>query len=101
MIHYSCDRCGRKIDPSQEVRYEIKIAIEAVIEPAADSACESERDHLEEIHESLESLDFDAADPSTDLPQRQRYDLCTQCYRRYRSDPLGAEFALHVGFSAN
>ena len=32
MIHYSCDRCGRAIDPKEELRYVVRVEVEAVTE---------------------------------------------------------------------
>ena len=28
MIHYSCDRCGRPIDPSEDLRYVVRLEID-------------------------------------------------------------------------
>lgn len=100
MIHYSCDRCGRKIDPAQEMRYEVKIEVEPVLEVCEEDEREADRDHLSEIHESLDGLDFDdefAMEPR----QRLRFDLCPHCFRRYQADPLGADSMPHFGFSHN
>ena len=63
MIHYSCDRCGRPIDPHDELRYVVRLEIEAVMEPLDGDVLEDDdRDHLMELHEILERAD-DAANP--------------------------------------
>lgn len=102
MIHYSCDRCRRMIDPAQEVRYSVKIDIQMVVEAIETEEADDDRDHLAEVHQMLESLDLD--DPDFDLEDEQQkltYDLCPRCYRKYVRDPLGVDSTLHVGFSHN
>lgn len=101
MIHYCCDRCKRRIDPTQEVRYEVKVNIEPVIEPSEPHACEGDRDHLAELHESLEQLEFDDFEFADELQQDLKFDLCPQCFGQYARDPLGVEHSLHLSFSHN
>ena len=33
MIHFSCDRCKRMIDPEDELRYVVKLEVSAAMEP--------------------------------------------------------------------
>ena len=33
MIHFSCDRCQRTIDSEDELRYVVRIEVEAVMDP--------------------------------------------------------------------
>lgn len=101
MIHYSCDRCKRMIDPAHEVRYLIKIETHAVLEPVETDEPDDDRDHLTEIHDALADLDLDDEDCAGDEPQRLSFDLCGPCYRRYLQDPLATETLMHVGFSHN
>ena len=42
MIHYSCDRCGRPVDPNEELRYVVRVEIEAVMEPIDDEVIEDD-----------------------------------------------------------
>ena len=57
---------------------------------------------LLEIDELLDAMDLDEEDLlPDDVPQQLRFDLCTDCYRKYMQDPLGTESALRVGFSSN
>jgi hypothetical protein len=103
MIHYSCDRCGRPIDPRNELRYTVRMEVEAVMEPAdGDVVDEEDRDHLMELHEILERAE-DAADPQIgdDVYQRQRFDLCCECHRRFIRNPLGSDGARQLDFSNN
>ena len=51
MIHYSCDKCKRDIDPQDELRYVVKMEINAVVEP---DEADDERDHFViELHVSF------------------------------------------------
>ena len=101
MIHYTCDRCRRRIDPAQEVHYVVQIQVQAQVDPPEIDESDDDRDHLSEINQLLEDLDVD--DEEFDLEERRvyRFDLCPQCHRKYVRDPLGAERGLPIGFSHN
>jgi hypothetical protein len=102
MIHYSCDRCKRRIDPAKEIRHVVRVEVQAVLEPLLDDDLEDDRDHLVEIDDLLDAMDLDEDEfLQDDLPQQLRFDLCAECYRRYIRDPLGLEPSLNVGFSSN
>jgi hypothetical protein len=90
------------IDRAQEVRYVVKIDVQAVVEPIETEDPNDDRDHLAEINDMLDDLDLDDLDLDDD-EERQKlcFDLCPQCYRKYVQDPLGAETLMHVGFSHN
>lgn len=103
MIHYSCDRCGRPIDPSEEIRYIVRLEIEAVMEPVDGEAVDDDdRDHLMELHEILDSAD-DLANPliGDGVYDRKRYDLCPECHRKFVKDPVGREAVRQLDFSQN
>ena len=101
MIHYSCDRCQRPIDTDDEMRYVVRMEVQAKM---GDNALEEndERDHLLELHEILERHD-DEHDPliSDELYNRRRFDLCSDCYRAFLRNPLGQEVAKTIDFSQN
>ncbi|MCO6455615.1 MAG: hypothetical protein J5I93_10005 [Pirellulaceae bacterium] len=102
MIHYSCDRCKRVLDPEQELRYVVKLEIYAAMEPLECDEQEADRDHLTEIQEILERLeDGDDEAMADDIYQKRRYDLCAECYRQYIKNPIGREAPAHLGFSQN
>lgn len=102
MIHYTCDRCKRSIDPEQELRYVVKLEIQAAMEPLDCDDVEDDRDHLLEIHEILERLEDEESDAiAEDVYQKQRYDLCPECYRQYIKNPIGRELTAQFGFSNN
>ena len=102
MIHYTCDCCKRIIDPSDDVRYVVKMEVYATMDPSGESDAEDERDHLEEIQQILERLE-DAADDAVgeDVYQTLRYDLCPECRRKFLKNPLGREPMKQFDFSQN
>ncbi len=102
MIHYSCDRCKRIINPEEELRYVVKLEVEAAMEPLDVDEFEDDRDHLTEVQEILERLEDSYSDlVSDDLYQRRRFDLCAECYRRFIKAPLGHDARVQFEFSQN
>jgi hypothetical protein len=102
MIHYTCDRCKRVIDSEQELRYVVRMEIEAVMDPVHDDEPHDDRDHLLEIDEILERVDVADSDQiDDDIYQKRRYDLCPQCYRKFSANPLSREKKAALGFSHN
>lgn len=102
MIHYSCDRCKRVLDGEDELRYVVKLEVYAAMEPIDVDEVEDDRDHLLEIQEILERLDDAECDAiGDDVYQKQRYDLCSDCYKEYIKNPVGREVPAHLGFSHN
>ena len=102
MRYCCCDRCGRRIDPAQEVHYVVQVAVQAEWAVSAMREAEEDRDYLTEIHESLEGLSDDEAEAiSADVSQARSYDLCAKCCNRYSADPLGVESAAAIRFSRN
>ena len=101
MIIYSCDLCGKHIDPEQDLRYVVKIEVYAAVDPMVIDE-DDDRDHLQEIQEILERLD-DAENDQVcdDVYQQLRLDLCPQCRKRFLKDPLGREHANMFNFSEN
>jgi hypothetical protein len=101
MIHYSCDRCQRPIDIEEELRYVVRIEVQASLGIDA-KGDDDDRDHLLEIHEILERAD-DQSDPlvSDEIYRRQRFDLCSDCYRAFVRDPLGHDHSKQLDFSQN
>ena len=102
MIHYSCDRCKRVLDPEEDLRYVVKIEVQAVMEPLEFDEVEDDRDHLVEIQEILERLEDGESDAiGDDVYQKRRFDLCAECFRHYIQNPIGREATAHFGFSQN
>lgn len=103
MIHHTCDRCKRVIDPERESRYVVRIQIEVALEPLHEDEPADDRDHLLEIDEILERVDVSTLESDPDESfQQQQYDLCPQCYRKFAASPLGRERQpAPLGFSHN
>jgi len=102
MIHFTCARCRRVIDAAQELRYVVRMEIEAVMDPIHEDEPEDDRDHLREIDEILERVDPSQIDAmGDDIYQNRRYDLCPQCYRKFTANPLARERKAVLGFSHN
>jgi hypothetical protein len=101
MIHFSCDRCKRELDPEVDLRYVVRLEVSAVVD-ASPEETDDDRDHLLEIHEILERCtDLDDEMVGDDVYQKLRFDLCSECYRKYIRSPLGREPAEMFGFSEN
>jgi hypothetical protein len=102
MIHYSCDRCKRVLDPADDLRYVVNMEIQAAMDPLDVDEPDDDRDHLLEIQEILERLeDADNDLIGDDIHQKRRFDLCPDCYRKFIKDPIGRESPAHLGFSPN
>ena len=102
MIHYSCDRCKRILDPAEDLRYVVTMEVQAAMDPLEVDEPEDDRDHLLEIQEILERLeDTDSETVGDDIYQKRRFDLCPDCYRKFIQDPLGREAAPHRDFRLN
>lgn len=102
MIHYSCDRCKRVLDPQNDLRYTVRVEVQAVMDPLNDYESDDDRDHLMEIEEILERVDDDQCeDIGQDVYQKRRFDLCPECCRKFVQNPLGREIKASLGFSQN
>lgn len=100
MIHYTCDRCKREINTTNQTRHVVKIQVTAVVEDMAEEL-EEDGDHLSELHQLLEGIHDDDSLDITDMAHRGRFDLCPECYRQYVKNPLGRDALLPIGFSNN
>lgn len=102
MIHYSCDRCKRRLDPHEDLRYTVKMEACAFMDSADAGEQEDDRDHLLEIHEIIERLDDESCDEiGEEIYRRLRFDLCADCYKKFLRNPVGREPIEQFGFSQN
>ena len=102
MIQYICDRCQNRIDPEEDLRYQVNIVTQVVLDGPEPGNGDEDRDHLNDVDELLQRVnDEECEQLCQDLYQSRRYDLCAGCYQQYRENPLGAEPQLQVGFSQN
>ena len=102
MIRYSCDLCGRDLDPEEDLRYVVKLEVYAAFDPVAADEEEDDRNHLQEIQDILERLEDAESDQiGDDVYQQMRFDLCPVCRKKFLKNPLGREIAHVFGFSEN
>ena len=101
MIHYTCDRCKRQIDPSDQRRYVVQIEIQSAAEVPVGS-WDDDVDQLTELHQILEGMTDEHLDCEAEgLNHRGQYDLCPECHRQFLKNPLGRDTMLALGFSNN
>lgn len=116
MIHYTCDRCKRAINPETETRFVVEIDIRMVIVTEPRDAQVEDLDQLAELHDQLQrelngeigmtldnTLDEleDAAFANDVEDGPEQYDLCEQCHDAFAVNPLGREVTVGFGFSNN
>ncbi len=99
MIHYSCDRCKRSIDPSEEIRYVVRVEVRAAMDFSDFLDDEDDRDFLMEAQEALDRAEDAIGDSvSDDIYQHHRYDLCPTCYRKFMKNPVGKEQPVEMNY---
>ena len=102
MIRYSCDLCKRELHPDVDLRYVVKMEIYAALDPPMTDEVDDDRDHLQEIQDILERLEDAENDQiGDDVYQQMRFDLCSECRRKFVRSPLGRKFGKVFGFSEN
>ena len=102
MIRYSCDLCKRELDPQEDLRYVVKMEVYAAFDPIASLEEEDDRDHLQEIQDILERIEDSEDDRiGDDVYQQLRFDLCSECRKKFIENPLGREVTKAFGFSDN
>lgn len=102
MIHFSCDACGKHLDPDEDQRFVVKIEIVQAFDPMDGEADVDDRDYLQEIHEALQTLDAHGLESaSDDLCQELRFDLCAECRKKFSKNPLGRPASKQFDFSKN
>ncbi len=101
MIHYTCDGCRQKLHPEDDLRYIVKMEVYASLDPMEDGL-DTDRDHLQEIQDILERLDDAENDQiGDDIYQQMRFDLCSECRKKFLRRPLGRSTASQLNFSDN
>ena len=101
MIHYSCDMCGKPINPDADERYTVLIDVEQIY-PGDDypglSYEFSEEDEEEEMDFDLDASQVDEEDA---ICHSFKYDLCVKCAENYINDPLARKVLRRVRFMDN
>lgn len=101
MIHYTCDRCKRQIDTSEQTRYIVQIETQSAFDEPV-TATDDDLDQLAELHEFLETLHDDSFEcDESESAHHGRYDLCPDCHEQFLKNPFGRDASLAFGFSNN
>ncbi len=101
MIHFSCDRCQRRIQ-EDDVRYVLNMEVQATLGQNDFEDAEEARTHLAELQDILARLDEDECEElENELYQQKQFDLCPECYKKFMQDPFGNEANLQLRFSSN
>ena len=101
MVHFTCDGCGRQLDPEYDIRYVVRMEVYASLDPTDDDR-DDDRDHLQEIQDILERLDdSEDAQIGDDVYQQVRYDLCCECRKQFLRNPLARPTTVQFDFSEN
>jgi hypothetical protein len=101
MIHFTCDGCHRSLEPDRDARYVVRVEVYTALDAAAADS-DDDRDHLEELQEIIERLDDEALEHiAEETYQEVRYDLCSECRRKFLRNPLGRGLAPQLNFSQN
>ena len=102
MIHFTCDRCKQVLDPVEDLRYVVRLEVQAMMDPGDSEDLDDDRDHLLEVHEIIERTEAAESDMvGEDIYQRSRFDLCPDCYRKFIKNPVGGESTPQFDFSQN
>jgi hypothetical protein len=102
MLHVTCDLCGKELRPGEDHRYVVKIEAYAVHDPAEITEADLEEDHMEAVSQILRDIEESEASAELEDPYRKfRYDLCSDCHKKFVQNPLAKEAAQKFDFSEN
>jgi len=103
MLRYTCDLCGKDMQPGDDRRFTVKMEVFAAHDPAELTEADLDQDHMDEIGEMLDELEDQDQPPEDPTPayKKLQYDLCPACHKKFLSDPLGKESAHKFHFSEN
>ena len=99
MITFTCDRCKKTIDTTNEIRFVVSIEVQASF--GSDEAI-SEHERLNELSEVLDELDSEEqAEISHQVYEKRCFDLCDSCRQEYGKNLLAVDGASTLEFSDN
>lgn len=102
MQHFSCDICGKTLNPTSDLRYRVRMEVNVATEPGPLPVGDLDQDHLDEMAIMLEELE--AGDTKLDLvpvSKTMEFDLCGTCHRKFLANPLGRDIIQKAQFSSN
>ncbi len=86
----SCDRCGKSLLIDEEVRYVLRLEIDAAWDPPELMKADLARDFDAELRRIVRSMEGrDATELEEEVAARRRFDLCPPCRGAILADPLG------------
>ena len=102
MLHFSCDICGKTLAASSPHRYVVKVEAFPAKNPAELTDQDTDVDQVEEMAQLLSEQEESGDElPAFPACKKQRFDMCTYCYRKYSADPLGRDRLAKFDFSEN
>ena len=101
MVHFSCDLCGQDVHPTKDQRYVVKVEGYPVDDQSLLSDDDLDEDHFEQVSELLQEIDHSDHLELDDDCKTFRFDLCSECYKKFLRDPLGKEMVHRFDFSEN
>lgn len=96
MIHYSCDRCNKRINAREEIRYVVRIEVQLAVGDRENETLDDAS--LEELEQMLDEIDL-SGEPAA-ISNEKTFDLCSDCYSEYIDNPLAIE-PIGINFSKN
>jgi len=102
MLHITCDLCGKDLRPGEDHRYVVKIEAYAAHDPTEITEADLDEDHMEALSQTLRELEENDATAEIAEPHKTfRYDLCSDCHKKFVQNPLAKEPAQKFDFSEN
>ncbi len=103
MVHITCDLCGKVLRNGNDSHFVVKIEVFAAQDPSEITEADLDDDHMEEVSHLLQQMEENPSDDDPlDRPnQHFRFDLCSECRKKYLRDPMGKEAAQKFDFSEN
>ncbi len=103
MIQVSCDLCGKDLEPGDKQHYVVKIDVYPARDPSQLMEADLDDDHLQAVSEILNDEEYALTELDLEEPlhARHRFDLCSECRKKFMKDPLNREANLHFDFSEN
>jgi hypothetical protein len=102
MQHITCDLCGKGLRAGEDHRYVVKIEAYAAHDPAELTEADLDEDHMEALSKTLRELEENEVSADLVEPHKNfRYDLCSECHKKFVQNPLAKEPAQKFDFSKN
>jgi hypothetical protein len=103
MLHFTCDLCGKEMLPGDDGRYVVQLEVYSAHDPAELTEADLDQDHMDEISQILAEMEDQPDDCDETAPdyKKLRYDLCSDCHKKFLRDPLGKDAAQKFHFSEN